>query len=101
MRENGMTFYSGGSAPATRGFSAVAPEWSHGKGRHQTAPSIPAAESTLGAHPCVALSSAQVPSEWNTQTLAANAISANGDYPLNFVSHYKGSLHARPHPLLP
>ena len=34
------------------------------------APAIPAAESTLGSHPCVALSSAQVLPEWINRNLA-------------------------------
>src|SRR5690349_7957603 len=54
---------NGGSAPATPGFNAVAPEWLF-KGAAGAAPAIPAAESTLGSHPCVALSSAQVLPEW-------------------------------------
>ena len=56
------------------------------------APAIPAAESTLGSHPCVALSSAQVLPEWTTATSPSNDFSANGDNPLNFVSHSRGSL---------
>src|SRR2546426_7384201 len=49
------TPHHGGSAPATRGFNAVAPEWLAGCGAAKTAaPAIPAAESTLGSHPCVA-----------------------------------------------
>src|SRR5664279_2794583 len=38
----------GGSAPATPGFSAVAPEWLFNYGAADAAPVIPAAESTLG-----------------------------------------------------
>ncbi len=38
---------NGGAAPATLGFSAVAPEWP-GYGAAGAAPAIPAAESTLG-----------------------------------------------------
>src|SRR3989442_13511808 len=48
---------------------------------------IPAAESALGSHLCVALSSAQVLPGWTTSTSPCNDFSANGDYPLNFVSH--------------
>ena len=81
----------GGSAPATPGFIAVAPEWS---GRaDESALSIPASESTLGSHPCVALSSAQVLPEWIKSTSPCNAFALNGDYPLNSVSHTWGSLH--------
>src|SRR5580700_6752515 len=82
----------GGSAPATPGFNAVAPEWLR-YGAALAAPAVPAAESTLGSHPCVALSSAQVLSEWITSTPPVNAFAANGTNPLNFVSHSKGSLH--------
>src|SRR5580692_6582692 len=81
----------GGSAPATPGFNAVAPEWLYGAA--EAAPAVPAAESTLGSHPCVALSSAQVLPEWINRNLAGKVLAANGDNPLNFVSHSKGSLH--------
>jgi hypothetical protein len=87
------TIKNGGSAPATLGFNAVAPEWLFFYGAAEAAPAVPAAESTLGSHPCVALSSAQVISEWINRSLAVNAFPANGDNPLNFVSHSKGSLH--------
>ena len=56
------------------------------------APAIPAAESALGSHPCVALSSAQVLPEWINCNLAANAFASNGDNPLNFVSRSRGSV---------
>ena len=82
----------GGSAPATPGFNAVAPEWLV-YGAAAAAPAVPAAESTLGSHPCVALSSAQVLPEWTTSTSPCNDFSSNGVYPLNFVSHSRGSLH--------
>ena len=98
-RESHRTSQYGGSAPATPGFTAIAPEWID-YGAADAAPAIPAAESTLGSHPCVALSSAQVLPEWTNRSLAANALAANGDYPLNFVSHSRGSLHLRPLPLL-
>src|SRR5438552_14052737 len=91
-----------GSAPATPGFNAVAPEWQRcfaiggyapkppakpaivrGWGDGPTAsPVIPAAESTLGSHPCVALPSAQVLPEWFNRNLAGDAFAANGDNPL-------------------
>ena len=46
----------GGAAPATPGFTAVAPEWlNECRGATVAAPVIPAPESTLGSHPCVAL----------------------------------------------
>ena len=89
------TPHHGGSAPATPGFNAVAPEWLVTYGAADAAPAVPAAESTLGSHPCVALSSAQVLPEWINRNLAGNAFSANGDYSLNFVSHSRGSLQKR------
>src|SRR5262249_13433312 len=39
------------------------------------------------------LSSAQVSPGWTTSTSPCNDFSANGDYPLNFVSRPRGSLH--------
>src|SRR5579863_137016 len=83
----------GGSAPATPGFNAVAPEWLVAYGAADAAPVIPAAESTLGSHPCVALSSAQVLPEWINRNPAVHGFSADGDNPLNFVSQPRGSLH--------
>src|SRR6202167_1714224 len=92
---------NGGSAPATPGFNAIAPEWLPGYGAAITAaPAIPAAESALGSHPCVALSSAQVLPEWISLTSSCNSFSANGDYPLNFVSHSRGSLQPASDPLV-
>jgi hypothetical protein len=82
-----------GSAPATPGFSAVAPECLPARAAVDAAPAIPAPESTLGSHPCLALSSAQVLPEWITLISSSIAFTANGDYPLNFVSHSRGSLH--------
>jgi hypothetical protein len=84
---------NGGFAPATPGFNAVAPEWLF-YGAADAAPAIPAAESTLGSHPCVALSSAQVLPEWINRNLADKAFAANGDNPLN-LSHARGSLQGR------
>jgi hypothetical protein len=65
-------------------------------------PAIPAAESALGSHPCVALSSAQVTPEWINRNLAGNDFAANGDNSLNSVSQPKGSLQPplSPHPFL-
>ena len=82
----------GGSAPATPGFIAVGQQWQYGHGAAVAAPAIAAPESTLGSHPCVALSSAQVLPEWMKADVAVNAFAANGDNPLNFVSHSRGSL---------
>src|SRR5512140_81407 len=85
--------HHGGSAPATPGFNAVAPEWRAGCGAAKTAaPAIPAAESTLGSHPCVALSSAQVLPEWTNRNLAVDAFASNGPNFLNFVSQPRGSV---------
>jgi hypothetical protein len=89
----------GGSAPATPGFNAVAPEWLASYGATGAAPAIPAAESTRGSHPCVALSSAQVLPEWINRNFAANRFPANGDNPLDCVSHSRGSLHRHQCPL--
>jgi heme A synthase len=66
-----------GSAPATPGFNAVAPEWLFCFGAAEAAPAVPAAESTLGSHPCVALSSAQVLPEWINRNLAGHAFASN------------------------
>src|ERR1700743_3038761 len=97
-RESHRTSQYGGSAPAPPGFNAVAPEWllygaalaapAEPRSRAATPPppppppAVPPAESTLGSHPCVALSSAQVLSEWITSTPPINAFAANGDNPL-------------------
>ncbi len=89
----------GGSAPATPGFNAVAPEWLPNYGAADAAPVIPAAESTLGSHPCVALSSAQVLPEWINRNLAVDAFASGGANPLNFVSQPRGSLHFNQHTL--
>jgi len=81
--------------PCDPGFNAVGQEWMFWMGAADAAPSIPAAESALGSHPCVALSSAQVLPEWTISTPPCNDFSANGDYPLNFVSrktdHFKAT----------
>ena len=94
-RDRHHTSQNGGAAPAIPGFTAVAPEWID-CGAAEAAPAIPAAESTLGSHPCVALSSAQVRPEWNTSTLPVNAFAANGNNPLNSVSRSRGSLQVGP-----
>ena len=61
--------------------------------RPQPPPAIPAAESALGLRPRRALSSAQVLPEWKTSTSPCNTFPSNGDNPLNFVSHSRGSVH--------
>src|SRR5579871_2057130 len=72
----------GGSAPATPGFIAVAPEWLIAYGAADAAPVIPAAESTLGSHPCAALSSAQVLPEWINHNPAVHAFASGSANPL-------------------
>jgi hypothetical protein len=64
-------------------------------------PAIPAAESALGLRPRSALSSAQVLSEWKTSTPPCNTFPSNGDYPLNSLSHPRGSLQTFPPTPLP
>src|SRR5580658_2449261 len=90
-----------GAAPETPRFIAVAPE-SFFFGAVFTAPAIPAAESTLRSHLCGALPFAQLLSEWTTSTLPCNHFSLNGCYPLNSLSHARGSLQlSMKHLLLP
>ncbi len=62
--------------------------------RPEPPPAIPAAESALGLRPRIALSSAQVLPEWIISTSPRKDFSSNGDYPLNFLSHWKGSPHS-------
>src|SRR6267378_1636288 len=59
--------------------------------RPEPPPAIPASESALGLRPRIALPSAQVLPERITSTSPCNDFSSNGDYPLNFVSHSRGS----------
>ena len=70
-----------GAAPETPRFIAARPESLH-FGAAFTAPAIPASESALGSHLCVALSSAQVLPDWTTSTKPCNDFSLNGNYPL-------------------
>jgi hypothetical protein len=81
-----------GAAPETPRFIAVAPESLCYFGAASTAPAIPASESALGSHLCVALPSAQVFSEWTISTQPYNDFSLDGNYPLNLLSQPKGSL---------
>jgi hypothetical protein len=69
-------------------------------GAANAAPVIPAAESTLGSHPCVALSSAQVLPEWINRYLAVHRFAADGDNSLDFVSQPRGSLQTSFKPVL-
>jgi hypothetical protein len=83
----------GALPPNPRDLPHYPPEWLVLGGTGYARPrAIPAPESALGLHLCVALSSAQVLPGWTTSTSPCNDFSANGDYPLNFVSHSKGSL---------
>ena len=81
-----------GAAPETPRFIALGPESLCYIGAAHTAPPIPASGSTLRSHLCVALSSAQRFSEWKTSTQPCNDFPLNGCYPLNLLSHSKGSL---------
>src|ERR1700751_2627565 len=83
---------SWGRRPHTPGIYRI-PRQNDGARRQITRPPlIPAAESALGLRPRSALSSAQVLPEWITETSPCKDLSANGDNPLNFVSHSRGSL---------
>jgi len=85
-------FLHWGRCPQTPGiYRVVARMASTGTGSARPQ-AIPAAGPALGSHPCVALSSAQVSPGWTTSTSPCNNSAANGDYPLNFVSHSRGSL---------
>ncbi len=89
---NNALYLIRGAAPETLGFIALAPE-PLSFGAASAAPAVPASESTLGSHPCVALSSAQVLTEWTTATTPCNDLSTNGNYPLNLLSQSRGPLH--------
>ena len=65
-----------------------------GREAGRPASAIPAAGSALESHPCGALSSAQVFPGWTQSTSPRYDFSSNGDYPLNFVSQSRGSLHS-------
>jgi hypothetical protein len=84
-----------GALPPTPRDLSLAGQNDHGGG-NAPPPAIPAAESALGLRPRSALSSAQVLPEWITSTSPCNDLSANGDYPLNFVSHSRGSVQSPP-----
>jgi hypothetical protein len=62
-------------------------------GRPRPPRATSAAESALGLRPRRALSSAQLRAVWSNSTSPYNDFSLNGPYPLNFVSHSRGSLH--------
>ena len=83
-----------GAAPETPRFIAITPELLCYFGAASTAPAIPASESALRSHLCVALPSAQVSSEWTISTQPCNDFSLSGNDPLNLLSHSRGSLHS-------
>ena len=85
------SFELGALPPNPRDLS-LAGQNDHGGG-NASPPAIPAAESALGLRPRSALSSAQVLPEWITSTSPCNDLSANGDNPLNSLSHPRGSPH--------
>jgi len=95
-----------GRCPQTPGIYRFAAKMAEGKTSGRPRPQPPratsAAESALGLRPRRALSSAQLGTEWSNSTSPYNDFSANGAYPLNSVSHSRGSLHPFPctHPLL-
>jgi hypothetical protein len=81
-----------GALPPTPRDLSLAGQNDYGGG-NAPRPAIPAAESALGLRPRSALSSAQVLPEWITSTSPCNDLSANGDNPLNSLSHPRGSPH--------
>src|SRR3982750_2511528 len=90
-----------GAAPDPPGFIALRPEPLYSFGADETAPAVPASESALGSHPCGARSSAQVLSEWTTATQPCHDSSSDGNDPLNWLSHSRGSLHTSSPPSAP
>ena len=85
---------SWGLCPQTPGIYRIAAKMAEGKtaGRPQPPRATSATESALGLRPRRALPSAQLNREWSNSTSPYNDFSANGAYPLNFVSHHWGSL---------
>ena len=86
-----------GRCPQTPGIyrltAKMAAGTTSGRPRLQPPPATSAAESALGLRPRRALPSAQLAAEWNNSTSPYNDFSSNGAYPLNSVSHPRGSLH--------
>ena len=95
MRHHHRRLDSGGSAPATRDLTQLGRNGCFGWERQTPLHPFPRLSRRSGLHPCVALSSAQVLPEWTISTPPCNDFSANGDYPLNFVSrktdHFKAT----------
>jgi hypothetical protein len=96
-RSTGATAGCWGRCPQTPGIYRLAAKMAEGKisGRLQPQPprATSATESALGLRPRRALSSAQLRAEWSHSTSPYNDFSSNGVYPLNSVSHSRGSLH--------
>ena len=86
IRDRHRTSQTGAPPLRPRDLAQLGQNGCSSTGRLAAAPAVPAAESTLGSHPCVALSSAQVLPEWINRNFAVHRNSANGDNPLNFVS---------------
>jgi hypothetical protein len=93
-RRAGTTAGRWGRCPQTPGIYRLAAKMAEGKtpGRPQPPRATSATEAALGLRPRRALSSAQFSAEWSNSTSPYNDFSANGTYPLNSVSHSKGSL---------
>ena len=93
-----------GRCPQTPGIYRFRAKMAEGKtsGRPQMQPprATSAPESALGLRPRRALSSAQFGAEWSNSTSPYNDFSSNGFYPLNSVSHSKGSLQSSRSPAL-
>lgn len=85
-----------GLRPQTPGIYRIEARMALARGGDCRPGAIPAPESALGLRPRSALSSAQVLPEWTMTTLPSNDLSANGNNPLNFVSHLRGSVQFEP-----
>ena len=96
-RRAGPTAGRWGRCPQTPGIYRLAAKMAEGKtsGRPQPPRATSAPESALGLRPRRALPSAQFGAEWSNSTSPYNDFSSNGAYPLNSVSHSRGSLQAK------
>jgi len=97
MKRRGCRFAGRwGRCPQTPGIYRFAAKMAEGKtaGRPRLQPprATSATEAALGLRPRRALSSAQLAAEWSNSTSPYHDFSANGAYPLNSVSHFRGSL---------
>lgn len=86
----------GVAAPQTPGIYRIPARITERGGRSLDPRSFRPLSRRCGLHPRSALSSAQVFPEWTTATSPCNDLSANGDYPLNFVSHSRGLVQVSP-----